>query len=589
MILRAMETKKSGNEDPKSDVAVRDLLAAAIARLEKLRDQRSDYPSTYELLGAAYELSGQNEKAVGAYAIYVQRSTKPGIALATDIRDVQARAMLLKHAAPTSNMKGIHDVERLLQTADKLENYGCFDEANERYLDIIRAYPGNLQARFRLGVLFEAKGEKERAIEHFRVVANSRFAPEQLILDACERIERLSLPPLSKTHVHDLGRAKACLEIANDLLKPAYLPPDEFDVKDQSSKYLRLRAEVSRLAGTATNILARLLRDEPLDVRLHAYQGKAALLILETNMTTPELRTRAFEAARSLELYLSFYRSLGLPETSKSVGLQRRREEALFRFDGQAAASGRNPFYDVVKLANGNVTMTDCLWQHSPVVAGRRASMFRVELAARKSYVVELESMGFKGSLDVRAPSEGDKEKQKAVVGIQQASSADAKPVARIVTPIHHGAIVEIVVASQEDTPNGFFVLRVREEKGQVADPLNVVPKCEVYQVEVKSPVGFQVDGQLGSSDPNNKMPNHAVYAITMIAQKTYTIELASKEFAPFLVLEDSKGSRLAQDGDPGRSAKIVFQAPQGGTFNIVVASNQANATGAYSLRVTEK
>jgi serine protease Do len=75
-----------------------------------------------------------------------------------------------------------------------------------------------------------------------------------------------------------------------------------------------------------------------------------------------------------------------------------------------------------------------------------------------------------------------------------------------------------------------------------------------------------------------------------MTAGRTYILDQRSKAFDAFLRLEDASGKKLAEDDDSGgdQNARIVFTAPQDGTYRIIATSFEQQGMGNYTLTIRE-
>jgi hypothetical protein len=81
------------------------------------------------------------------------------------------------------------------------------------------------------------------------------------------------------------------------------------------------------------------------------------------------------------------------------------------------------------------------------------------------------------------------------------------------------------------------------------------------------------------------------IYNYRMKAGTIYTIRMLSNQFDTYLRLEDPTGMTVAEDDDgdaPGSlNAKIVYTAPQDGTYRIIATSFAPTQGGAYQLLIT--
>jgi serine/threonine protein kinase/tetratricopeptide (TPR) repeat protein len=91
-----------------------------------------------------------------------------------------------------------------------------------------------------------------------------------------------------------------------------------------------------------------------------------------------------------------------------------------------------------------------------------------------------------------------------------------------------------------------------------------------------------------GSLEPMKGKQQHPV---EMKAGRTYVFDLESKAFDTFLVLEDGKGSRLAQNDDinfANPNSRIIYTAQTSGTYRIIATSSSPAGAGPYVLRIRE-
>jgi hypothetical protein len=101
----------------------------------------------------------------------------------------------------------------------------------------------------------------------------------------------------------------------------------------------------------------------------------------------------------------------------------------------------------------------------------------------------------------------------------------------------------------------------------------------------------LKVTGKLSADDPKDKVITrspHKVHEHKLKAGSTYIIDLKSNQFDSYLRLEDSAGTRLAEDDDGGGfpNARIVHKAAKDDTYRIIVTSYDGKG-GAYTLSVS--
>jgi serine protease Do len=102
------------------------------------------------------------------------------------------------------------------------------------------------------------------------------------------------------------------------------------------------------------------------------------------------------------------------------------------------------------------------------------------------------------------------------------------------------------------------------------------------------------VRDNLSPKDPISKLGKGRVmkiYDVKLTKGVTYIIELDSGEIDPYLILEDAKGKKLAEDDDGGGfpNARIVFVAPADGDYRVIATTFNPNETGSYTLSVRKQ
>lgn len=80
-------------------------------------------------------------------------------------------------------------------------------------------------------------------------------------------------------------------------------------------------------------------------------------------------------------------------------------------------------------------------------------------------------------------------------------------------------------------------------------------------------------------------------YQVKMRGEKTYRIDLKSKDFDSFLYLYDADGNKLAEDDDHGGGldSRIIYKTTADGTFVITATSVRMAGTGEFVLTVREE
>jgi hypothetical protein len=101
-----------------------------------------------------------------------------------------------------------------------------------------------------------------------------------------------------------------------------------------------------------------------------------------------------------------------------------------------------------------------------------------------------------------------------------------------------------------------------------------------------------EVQGQLNANDPADQFRNQPskVHTVDLKANKKYVIDLMSKQFDCYLILQDANGGLIAQndDGGDGLNSRLQYQPKADGRFRLV-ATTFNGQLGAFTLRVTEQ
>ena len=104
----------------------------------------------------------------------------------------------------------------------------------------------------------------------------------------------------------------------------------------------------------------------------------------------------------------------------------------------------------------------------------------------------------------------------------------------------------------------------------------------------------FQVTGTLDAKEKlEKKRPGRffKTHEVKLMAGTTYRIELDSSQFDAYLILEDGKGTKLAEDDDSGGNtdAKIVFTPNADGVYRVIATTCDVDQKGSYTLTVTKQ
>lgn len=79
-------------------------------------------------------------------------------------------------------------------------------------------------------------------------------------------------------------------------------------------------------------------------------------------------------------------------------------------------------------------------------------------------------------------------------------------------------------------------------------------------------------------------------YPVSLKKDKTYLIYLLSKDFDPYLRVEDSKNNQVARDDDSGGdfNARLLFQPKEDGEYQLIATSFKGGDTGKILISVYE-
>jgi hypothetical protein len=95
--------------------------------------------------------------------------------------------------------------------------------------------------------------------------------------------------------------------------------------------------------------------------------------------------------------------------------------------------------------------------------------------------------------------------------------------------------------------------------------------------------------GQIVPNDLRDKRRNHPckIHTFKLSKDKTYIIDMESRDFDSYLRIEDVTGKQLAEDDDSGGNlnARIRFLPPQDAVYQII-AMTFAGGAGTYTLKV---
>lgn len=131
----------------------------------------------------------------------------------------------------------------------------------------------------------------------------------------------------------------------------------------------------------------------------------------------------------------------------------------------------------------------------------------------------------------------------------------------------------QIIATVFKGGPMGPFTLRIREETGRQLGPR-----------------GWNMTGALSPGDPRDRFMQSAAQSFNLLLKKgkTYVADMKSKEFDPFLRLENMAGVHLKnEDVGGGGHSTLVFAPLQDGIYRLV-ATTYDFKTGPFDLKVAE-
>ena len=117
---------------------VEDRINDAISEFEKALELKSDYLDAGLQLGLAYEIKGDNEKAISQLNSFLEN--------------------------------GVADINIAFQLGRIYYNSGNINEAKSIFLEITRIQPKNSNARYSLGLIYEKEENDEEALREFETV-----------------------------------------------------------------------------------------------------------------------------------------------------------------------------------------------------------------------------------------------------------------------------------------------------------------------------------------------------------------------------------------------------------------------------------
>jgi serine protease Do len=123
---------------------------------------------------------------------------------------------------------------------------------------------------------------------------------------------------------------------------------------------------------------------------------------------------------------------------------------------------------------------------------------------------------------------------------------------------------------------------------------VKVEPTPEAPELVLRKTLTIAKTGPLDKERPGLKSKRYMhLEEVQFAAGATYTIELQGGDPAldPYLVLEDAKQNKLAEDDNSGGfpNAKIVYRAKENGVYRIIATTYNSGETGNYTLIVQKQ
>lgn len=78
-----------------------------------------------------------------------------------------------------------------LKTAEILENYGIYEDAEIEYMDVIKLYPGHLEARMKLSSIYVKMKKKELAKQQLKEIIERCSEKKRYYHIAVERLYKI--------------------------------------------------------------------------------------------------------------------------------------------------------------------------------------------------------------------------------------------------------------------------------------------------------------------------------------------------------------------------------------------------------------
>jgi hypothetical protein len=161
----------------------------------------------------------------------------------------------------------------------------------------------------------------------------------------------------------------------------------------------------------------------------------------------------------------------------------------------------------------------------------------------------------------------------KAVASSGDAGNPRAPPPALVFSPAEDGTYRLIVMGSV--FPDGKYTVEVRK----------VGPEPDRAKVHDLGKDGLEFGSTLRRKGGQKQDTQAKAYLVRLVKGRTYSFELHSSAFSPFLRVEDSNGKSVGFEIGGG----ITFQAPEDGTYRVIASSRLLDFRGAFTLKLREK
>jgi thiol-disulfide isomerase/thioredoxin len=120
---------------------------------------------------------------------------------------------------------------------------------------------------------------------------------------------------------------------------------------------------------------------------------------------------------------------------------------------------------------------------------------------------------------------------------------------------------------------------------------LPVLARAQGQDLKLSEEGRVSVEAKLTGDDPANQGKYFKLYKVRLQKDKTYQIDLMSKDFDAYLLLKSGDGTMLAEDDDGGGglNSRIVFTPRETAEYHVVATTEPRQATGEFTLVVGVK